>query len=494
MKKNNILSILLSIIMAIFIFFVGINVESIAQPNKVYKVYLNGKTIGLIKSNEELINLIDEKQEEIKNKYNVNKIHPPKGLEIKEEYTYSNKISSALELYELIQKADPFTISGYTAKIKYPEETEKETQTINVLKKSDFEQGFEEVVMAFVGEEEYQLFKEEKQEEITDIGTKIETIYWEETITLKEELINVDSFIFQNEDEISKFLLFGTLDEQERYTIKSGDDISTIAYNNNLSPEEFLVANPEFINKNVLLSPGQTVNIGLIKPIVTIVAEVHIVEDVIQRYETEYIDDKNKMYGSSEVLQEGKDGIMRVNEKVLYKNGEIHNLVIMDNLTETITPSINEIVKRGTATGSYGGFQTYIGGAWAWPTNNPSIITSRFGPRWGSNHNGIDISGTGYASPIYAVNDGVIILNESLSSGYGNYIIIDHENGYLTMYAHFSERSPHEIGARVKRGQTVGLMGHSGFSTGTHLHFAVIRDTVFNHTNYIDPCNSIFKC
>lgn len=494
MKKDNISAILLSVMMAIFIFFVGINVESIAQPNQIYKVYLNGKTIGLIKSEDELVNLIDEKQEEIKKKYNVTKIYPPKGLEIKKEYTYSTNINTALELYEIIQKADPFTISGYTAKIKYPEEMEKETETINVLRKEDFEKGFEDVVMAFVGEDEYQLFKTEKQEEITETGTKIETIYWEETITLKEELINVDSFIFENKDDISKYLLFGTLEEQERYSIKDGDDISSIAYNNNLSPEEFLVANPEFINKNVLLSPGQTVNVGLIKPIVTIVAELHIVEDVVERHETEYIDDENKMYGQSEVLQEGKDGLMRVNEKVLYKNGEINNLVIMDNLTETITPAINEIVKRGIATGSYDGFQTYVGGAWAWPTNNPSVITSRFGPRWGRNHNGIDISGTGFASPIYASNDGVVILNETAPSGYGHYIVIDHENGYFTIYAHFCEPSPLKVGTRVKRGQIVGLMGSTGFSFGTHLHFGVVKDTVFRHTNFVDPCNSVFKC
>ena len=172
MKKDNISAILLSVMMAIFIFFVGINVESIAQPNQIYKVYLNGKTIGLIKSEDELVNLIDEKQEEIKKKYNVTKIYPPKGLEIKKEYTYSTNINTALELYEIIQKADPFTISGYTAKIKYPEEMEKETETINVLRKEDFEKGFEDVVMAFVGEDEYQLFKTEKQEEITEIGDR----------------------------------------------------------------------------------------------------------------------------------------------------------------------------------------------------------------------------------------------------------------------------------------------------------------------------------
>lgn len=503
MKNNNISSILLSILVGIFIFFVGIDVQSESVPNKIYKVYLNGITIGLIKSDEELVNLIDEKQNEIKTKYNVEKVYPPKGLEIREEYTYSTKISTSEEIYEIIQDKDPFTISGYTAIIKYPEETITEDEEeakprdpvyVNLLRKEDFEEGFKKVIKAFVGSGEYELFVSDSQLEIIETGSKIETIYWEENITIKENLINVDSFIFQNINDVSKYLLFGTLDEQESYTIKEGDDIATIAYNNKLSTEEFLVANPEFTSENILLTPGQNVNIGLIKPIVTIAAELHVVEDITNRYKTEYVDDKTSYYGTQEVVQIGSDGVTRVTEKILYKNGEIKNLVIIHALSEELSPVINEVISRGTKSySSSGGFQQYQSGTWAWPTLNPCVITSRYAPRWGKHHDGIDISGTGHRSPIFASNDGVVVVNE-YSKSFGYYTVINHENGYLTLYSHFNEMGLHKVGTRVKRGQVIGLMGNTGYSFGTHLHFSVIKDTEFRYANYIDPCRSIFNC
>lgn len=502
MKTSSILSILVSILVGLFVFFVGIDVKSESAPNKIYKVYLNGEIIGLIQSEKELVNLIDNKQKEIKLKYNVEKVYPPKGLEIREEYTYSTNIKTAEEIYNIIQDQDPFTISGYTATIKYPEEvSQSETETtknkdtikLNLLRKSDFEEAFKKVIKAFVGSNEYDLFVTDSQPEIVDVGSKIETIYWEENITIKENLINVDSYIFENQDDISKYLLFGTLEEQEHYIIKEGDDIPTIAYNNMLSTEEFLVANPEFLNENILLTPGQTVNIGLIKPVVTIVAELHVVEDVVNRYKTEYIDDKESYYGTQKVTQEGSDGTTRVTEKVLYRNGEIQNLIIIHHLSEEITPVVNEVILRGIRSYSYGGFQYYSSGSWQWPTINPCIITSRFGPRWGSNHNGIDISGTGHRSPIFASNEGVIIVNEFHYS-YGYYTVIDHQNGYITLYAHLAEKGLHPVGKRVKRGEVIGLMGSTGRSTGTHLHFEIIRDTQYHYNNQQDPCSSIFKC
>ena len=144
MKISNITGILFSILVGLLVFFVGIDVQSNSAPNKIYKVYLNGVTIGLIKSEDELINLIDEKQNKIKLKYKVDKVYPPKGLEIKEEYTYSNQINSVEEVYNIIQDKDPFTISGYTATIKYPEEVnenegentnKKEPVYLNLLRK-----------------------------------------------------------------------------------------------------------------------------------------------------------------------------------------------------------------------------------------------------------------------------------------------------------------------------------------------------------------------
>ncbi len=503
MKNNSPLGILFSILTFLLLFFIGHDVQSDSEPNKLYKVYLNGETIGLIRSEESLKKLIDEKQKEIKEKYAVNKVYPPYGLDIKEEYTYETKIMKDEEVYKIIKEKDPFTINGYIATIKYNEE--KKPLSINILKKEDFTKGFENVIKVFVGSSEYESFISETQEEIIDVGSKIETIYWEEDITIKESLINVDSYIFKNASDISKYLLYGSLEEQEKYVIKEGDDIKKVAFNNNLSTEEFLIANPSFASENVLLTPSQIVNIGLIKPLVTITNQMHVVEDVIERYEVEYIDDENAYYGTQKTIQEGVDGINRVTEKVLYKNGEIHDLVVNKALTQNIRPRINKIISRGVKRHSSGGFQYYAGiGSWLWPATNPSIITSRFGPRRGTVHNGIDISGPGRLSPIYsslagkvvAINDTCptsgIGLADNCGGGYGNYVKIQTNDGrYLITYAHLAKGVRVSVGDNVERGTFIGGMGNSGRSSGTHLHFE-IYDNVSGR--YLDPCGEVFRC
>lgn len=503
-KTNNTLGILLSILIGIFVFFVGINVQGEGEPRQVYQVYLNGKTIGLIESEGELLDLIDQRQQQIKEKYNVDKVYPPRGLEIKETYTYNNNIISAEEIYEIIQDKDPFTISGYTITIKYPEDQiikdseeiiNRETVYINVLNKTDFEEAFKNVIKAFVGSESYELFASDNQPEIVETGSKIESIYWDENITIKENLINVDSEIFTNSNDISKYLLFGTLEEQEHYTVREGDDIPKITYNNNLSIEEFLVANPTILSEHVLLTPGKKVNIGLIKPMITIVSEMHVVEDIVNNFKIEYVDDKDSYVGTQKVIQEGSKGISRAIEKVLYRNGDVNNLVILPN-PEILVPVVNQIISRGVKTYSNDGswhYESAGNDAWSWPTISPFVITSGFKWRWGSHHNGIDISGTGHGSPIYAVSDGTVIVN-TFTNDFGYYTVIKHDNGYLTLYAHLAQKARYSVGTAVKREQVIGYMGNTGRSTGTHLHFSVIKDTEFRYSNYVDPCASIFSC
>ena len=86
-------------------------------------------------------------------------------------------------------------------------------------------------------------------------------------------------------------------------------------------------------------------------------------------------------------------------------------------------------------------------------------------------HDGIDIAGAGYGSPIKAANNGLVV-----QSGYtntnGNYIIIAHKNGYYTIYAHMSARYK-QVGDVVMAGDKIGGMGETGFATGVHLHFAI---------------------
>jgi murein DD-endopeptidase MepM/ murein hydrolase activator NlpD len=109
-----------------------------------------------------------------------------------------------------------------------------------------------------------------------------------------------------------------------------------------------------------------------------------------------------------------------------------------------------------------------------WPVNGP--ITSPYGYRihpilgYRKLHTGIDF-GVGYGTPIHAADSGTVIY-ATWMGGYGNVIIVDHGRGISTLYAHQSSLAV-GVGARVVRGQVVGYVGSTGFSTGPHLHFEV---------------------
>ena len=101
----------------------------------------------------------------------------------------------------------------------------------------------------------------------------------------------------------------------------------------------------------------------------------------------------------------------------------------------------------------------------------PSVFQSISGTQFKAGHPGIDLaSPTG--SPVYAADAGLVIFAGWSDLGYGNTIVIDHGNGYKTLYAHLSQVSQY-CGAKVKAGQVVGLSGNTGNSFGPHLHFEV---------------------
>jgi murein DD-endopeptidase MepM/ murein hydrolase activator NlpD len=99
-------------------------------------------------------------------------------------------------------------------------------------------------------------------------------------------------------------------------------------------------------------------------------------------------------------------------------------------------------------------------------------ISSRFGPRWGRMHKGLDIAAP-LGTPVVASADGVIEIPPYDTNGYGNWIVVIHANGYETYYGHLSEILVKE-GQRVKAGHTLGLVGSTGTgSSGPHLHHEI---------------------
>ena len=508
---NKIMGVCATILISIIVFFFGVKIKDEGNPNNIYKVYLNGESIGLIEDKEELLDLIDKEQIEIKEKYKVDKVYPPSGLDIQSVVTFDNDISTVNKVYNVIKNKAPFTISGYEVTITYKEpaqvendenekieEEKKEPITLKVLKKDDFETGFYNTIAAFVGSETLDKYKKGTQSEIVEIGSKIENVYWEEDITLKEAFLNTEEYIYTNNSDISKYLLFGTIEEGKKYTVKEGDNISSVAEANNLNVDEFLVANPEFTSANVLLTPGQKVNTALIDPVVNIVYEEEKVEDVEVPFETEYQDDDTMYKGNNETIQDGENGTTRVTEKIQYINGEIQGLYITNK--KELTPTVNKIIKRGTKvseSSSGGGYEFYevpfTNDTWSWPTISPYVITSRYGWRWGKLHQGVDISGCGYNSPIFSIGDGVVV-----ETGYhysmGYYIYVAHGGDFYSVYMHLSGNALVSNGQTVSRGQQIGKMGNSGFSTGTHLHLGVYQGYPYRGGISQNPCKSVFSC
>jgi murein DD-endopeptidase MepM/ murein hydrolase activator NlpD len=120
------------------------------------------------------------------------------------------------------------------------------------------------------------------------------------------------------------------------------------------------------------------------------------------------------------------------------------------------------VTATGTATAADG---------WVRPTNGS--VSSGFGPRWGTQHEGIDIAAAS-GTPVRAATDGVV-KKASWYGGYGNAVIIDHGGGVKTLYGHNSALTV-KPGDRVQAGEVIAKVGSTGDSTGPHLHFEVQVD------------------
>jgi murein DD-endopeptidase MepM/ murein hydrolase activator NlpD len=128
-------------------------------------------------------------------------------------------------------------------------------------------------------------------------------------------------------------------------------------------------------------------------------------------------------------------------------------------------------------------------GVLGWPLPSSRNVTSPYGTRMHPTykvyrkHTGIDIGGRHGAS-IVAADSGTVITS-TYSSSYGNYVVISHGNGVTTLYAHMSSRKVSD-GAKVTKGQVIGLVGSTGVSTGPHLHFEVsINGSRVNPLKYL---------
>ncbi len=186
-----------------------------------------------------------------------------------------------------------------------------------------------------------------------------------------------------------------------------------------------------------------------------------VIEHGIKTIYTDAVSD-----GATKVLTKGFDGEGVETHSVVSVDGvEIDRNVSLDVTTAPVV----EVVRVGTRTNG-----KYVQSLGTFKKPYDGFITSYFGSRWGRNHNGIDIvkkGGDCFRDPAYAAGKGVVIMAE-YHGGYGNCVVIDHGNGIHTYYAHLDKITV-SVGDTLVAGDTVGLIGSTGNSTGPHLHFEV---------------------
>ena len=471
-KEVTFSNVLFGLLMCAFIVYLCLIFEPAKREvHSYYQVYLGGEKIGLVKSKQELLDLIDEEQKEIKEKYNVTKVFSPSGLEVREVKTYNNNLMTAREVYEEIKDLDPFTIEGYEVAIK---KGDKKT-VFYILNKEDLDKAVENTIYAFVDKDKYHNYLNGTQEEITDTGKEITDIYFNDEVTIKKTYVPTDEEIITDIEELSIYFLFGTTNLTQKYTVKATDTIETIADKNKLAVSDFLTANPDIKGENALLAVGQQVTVAPVRPLSDVVVESFETEYQTIKYETKIQYDKTLNADQSYVKQPGSNGLSKVTFAIKELNGNTINAAQVEN--EVIREAVDRIMVYGAKNVIYYGNTTY----WAWPTVKPFRISSYYGWRVhpirheAHLHSGVDITGTA-SKNVFAIQSGTVtVASYGYNSGSGNNIKINHGNGYVSQYMHLSKILVKK-GDKVEKGQLIGYIGCSGSCTGPHLHFTVYKD------------------
>ena len=211
-----------------------------------------------------------------------------------------------------------------------------------------------------------------------------------------------------------------------------------------------------------------------VEPVKVKMVETGKMKEIIE-YETVKKESDDYYKGDTYTKQEGVDGVQIFEGTLTKEAGEVTD---RDGSTEVIKKKKDKIILVGTAERP----KTAPTGTFAMPIHSYTL-TSRFGYRWGRLHSGVDLAApTG--TPIFAA-DGGTIQRAGWYAGYGLCVEVYHENGRMTRYGHCSQLLVN-VGDKVYQGQNIALVGNTGHSFGSHLHFEInINGSPVNPAPYL---------
>lgn len=458
-KKEKVLGYL-SVLVAACMFFFNTTLAASADTNlkTVYHVYMDDTYLGKVSDTNLVESAVSEIIDEQLKEYS--------GYQLE----LDNKISYIPEQVFRINEEDNLVIKELKnhARVKANAIaiTVNDKPLIYLKSREDAEKAIEDLKKKYVSEKEWNDFQGQQinKESLPSLKadqSRVINISIKEDMEYKQISVHPDE-VTADKDAVN-LLQKGTL-EEKKHVIKEGEVLEGIAQKYNLTTKELMELN-KGVTEDSILQIGQELHTVVTVPLLRVVVEREAYQEEVIHYEKEVIENSSMPKGETKVKQEGKNGKSGFLYSVIEENG---NQVKKETKKETmIEKPVKEIIEKGTKVIPSRGTGQFV-----WPTNG-GYTSSGVGQRWGSLHKGIDIARPSNYT-IKAADNGVVV-SAGWDGGYGNKIVIDHQNGYRTVYAHLKTINV-SVGQKVERGSAIGIMGSTGNSTGVHLHFEVYKN------------------
>ncbi|MDR7078777.1 murein DD-endopeptidase MepM/ murein hydrolase activator NlpD [Neobacillus niacini] len=435
----------------------------------VYHVYHNQQYIGTVSDKEVVEKIVKEKEDIFKDSMKDMDLKFGSNIEYIKEQVFNstaNNSETVKNLESTIQlQAEASAIIIDEKPIVFLENQETAEEVMNRLK------------LAYVTQaqlDEVEARKAVPTAELPPLAeneTRILDVRASKNVSFDIEKVTPDKIM--SVEEAVTFLQKGTL-EEKKYVVQEGDVLGTIANNHGLKLVDFIALNPGLTEDSVV-KIGQEVNVTALKPYFEIIVDKEFNQKEAIPFANETVDDASMPKGETKVQQEGKDGERSVNYLTSTQNGTTTSSVVTSEVV--LSQPVNHIVVKGTKV-----IPSRGSGNLAWPTSG-GYVSSQQGMRWGKSHKGIDIARPSNRT-IKAADNGKVV-SAGMDGGYGNKIVIDHQNGLRTVYAHLASIDV-SVGQTVSQGSAIGVMGSTGNSTGVHLHFEVYKNgSLQNPSNYL---------
>lgn len=280
-----------------------------------------------------------------------------------------------------------------------------------------------------------------------------------ETVEIKEK--NIKDIKMPSFDEAFQLLSAGK-EGSRIYKVQKGDTLWLIAKSNSVSVSKIKEINPG-IGENI--KEGQEIKLSSPVPLINVkTKEITTLKQTIP-FNTIQQKDEKSYTDSKKIISKGQNGLKQSLVEVVKENGKVISVNPISEKVVKVPVAQKEKVgtKKIPAKASTGSFKRPIFG----------LITSRFGARWGRQHEGIDIAAK-VGDPIYAADGGVVSF-VGVESGYGKLVKIQHGTKYTTYYGH-CKKILVKKGQKIYKGQKIALVGMTGRTTGPHLHFEIRKN------------------